>query len=195
MIFVLDNYDSFTYNLVQFLGEMGAEIEVRRNDQTTVEEIAALKPEALVLSPGPGRPADAGILLDIIRHFSEKLPILGVCLGHQAIGEVFGGEVVAAPSLVHGKTTAVLHDGKTIFTGLPSPFQAARYHSLVVDPRTIPATLEVSAHTAEGVVMGLRHKKFPVEGVQFHPESILTDVGPRLLKNFLDLVVAKNVSR
>ena len=188
MIFVLDNYDSFTYNLVQFLGELGAELTVRRNDQITVEEIASLRPDAIVLSPGPGRPEDAGILLATIRHFAGEVPILGVCLGHQAIGEVFGGKVVAAPSLVHGKTTDVLHDGKTIFRGLPRPFPAGRYHSLVVDTHTVPAQLEVSATTADGVLMGLRHKHLPVEGVQFHPESILTPVGPQLLKNFLDMV-------
>ncbi len=188
MIFVLDNYDSFTYNLVQLLGELGAELEVRRNDQVTVEEMGSLRPQALVLSPGPGRPEDAGILLETIRHFSGKVPILGVCLGHQAIGAVFGGNVIAAPSLVHGKSTEVHHDGKTIFQGLPSPFSAGRYHSLVVARDSIPSTLEVSATTADGVVMGLRHKEFPVEGVQFHPESILTTTGPRLLKNFLALV-------
>ena len=188
MIFVLDNYDSFTYNLVQLLGELGAELEVRRNDQVTVGEIESLRPQALVLSPGPGRPEDAGILLETIRHFSGKVPILGVCLGHQAIGAVFGGKVISAPSLVHGKSTEVLHDGKTIFQGLPSPFLAGRYHSLVVARDSIPATLEVSATTAEGVVMGLRHRQLPVEGVQFHPESILTTTGPRLLKNFLALV-------
>ncbi len=188
MIFILDNYDSFTYNLVQLLGELGAEILVRRNDQITVEEIESLHPDAMVLSPGPGRPSHAGILLNTIRHFAGKIPILGVCLGHQAMGEVFGGKVVAAPSLVHGKTTEVLHDGKTIFRGLPRPFPAARYHSLVVDPHTVPAELEVSANTADGVVMGLRHKRLPVEGVQFHPESILTQAGPQLLRNFLEMV-------
>ena len=188
MIFILDNYDSFTYNLVQALGELGAEIQVRRNDQVTVEQIESLAPEAIVLSPGPGRPRDAGILMETIRHFTGKVPILGVCLGHQAIGEVFGGKVVFAPSLVHGKTAEVLHDGKTLFRGLPRPFAAARYHSLVVDPRSIPPSLEVSATTPDGVVMGLRHKKLPVEGVQFHPESILTAAGPKLLQNFLDLV-------
>src|SRR3990172_2929811 len=155
MILVIDNYDSFTYNLVQLLGELGAELEVRRNDQVTVGDIESLRPQALVLSPGPGRPEDAGILLETIRHFSGKVPILGVCLGHQAIGAVFGGKVVAAPSLVHGKTTDVYHDGKTIFRGLPRPFPAGRYHSLVVDPRSIPAQLKVSAKTADGVVMGL----------------------------------------
>ncbi|MBI4443234.1 MAG: aminodeoxychorismate/anthranilate synthase component II [Acidobacteria bacterium] len=188
MIFILDNYDSFTYNLVQALGELGAQIQVRRNDQVTVAQIKSLAPEAIVLSPGPGRPRDAGILMETIRHFAGKVPILGVCLGHQAIGEVFGGKVVSAPSLVHGKTTEVLHDGKTLFRGLPRPFAAARYHSLVVDPRSIPHILEVSATTPDGVVMGLRHKKLPVEGVQFHPESILTAAGPKLLQNFLDLV-------
>ena len=190
MIFVLDNYDSFTYNLVQLLGERGAELEVRRNDQVTVRQIEARRPEALVLSPGPGRPADAGILLETIRHFAGKVPILGVCLGHQAIGEVFGGKVVAAPSLVHGKTAQVMHDGKTIFRGLPPSFPAARYHSLVVDERSIPDSLEVSATTADGVVMGLRHRRFLIEGVQFHPESILTTAGPQLLQNFLELVAA-----
>jgi anthranilate synthase/aminodeoxychorismate synthase-like glutamine amidotransferase len=191
MIFVLDNYDSFTYNLVQLLGELGAELDVRRHDQVTVKEIERRKPEALVLSPGPGRPADAGILLETIRHFAGKVPILGVCLGHQGIGEVFGGKVVAAPSLVHGKTAEVLHDGKTIFRGLPASFAAARYHSLVVERDSIPDSLEVSATTADGVVMGLRHKQFFVEGVQFHPESILTTPGKQLLKNFLELVAAR----
>lgn len=187
MIFVLDNYDSFTYNLVQYLGELGAEPVVQRNDQTTIEEIAALAPAAIVLSPGPGRPEDAGIMLDVIRAFAGKVPILGVCLGHQAIGAVYGGNVVAAPSLVHGKTTDVFHDGKTIFRGLPMPFAAARYHSLVVASEKIPQELEVSATTSDGVVMGLRHKRALVEGVQFHPESILTNVGMDLLKNFLEM--------
>jgi len=194
MIFVLDNYDSFTYNLVQLLGELGAELVVRRNDQVTVGEIEAMQPEAIVLSPGPGRPEDAGILLETIRHYSFNLPgkrpILGVCLGHQAIGAVFGGEVVSAPSLVHGKATEVLHDGKTIYEGLPRPFAAGRYHSLVVAANSIPAVLEVSATTADGVVMGLRHRDLPIEGVQFHPESILTPAGRHLLQNFLDMVSA-----
>ena len=192
MIFVLDNYDSFTYNLVQLLGELGAELEVRRNDQTTVEEIESLKPEAIVLSPGPGRPEDSGILLETIRHFAGMVPVLGVCLGHQAIGEVFGGKVVAAPSLVHGKTTEVLHDGKTIFLGLPQSFPAARYHSLVVAPNSIPADLEMSAHTKDGVVMGLRHRQLLIEGVQFHPESILTPTGPQLLRNFMEIAAARS---
>jgi anthranilate synthase/aminodeoxychorismate synthase-like glutamine amidotransferase len=191
-IFVLDNYDSFTYNLIQFLGELGAEMEVRRNDQTTVKEIASLKPNAIVLSPGPGRPENAGILLETIRSFAGSTPILGVCLGHQAIGEVFGGEVVPAPSLVHGKTTDILHDGTTIFRDMPRPFAACRYHSLVVDPHKIPKELEVSATTADGIVMGLRHRQFLVEGVQFHPESIFTPDGPRLLKNFVEM--AANIS-
>jgi anthranilate synthase/aminodeoxychorismate synthase-like glutamine amidotransferase len=188
MIFVLDNYDSFTYNLVQLLGELGAELEVRRNDRATIREIEARKPEALVLSPGPGRPADAGIMMEAIRHFAGKMPILGVCLGHQGIGEVFGGNVVSAPSLVHGKTADVKHDGKTIFRNVPSPFAAARYHSLVVDAGSVPAALEVSATTHEGVIMGLRHRELPVEGVQFHPESILTTAGRVLLRNFLEMV-------
>ena len=191
MIFVLDNYDSFTYNLVQYLGELGSDLEVRRNDRVTVSEIEARQPEALVLSPGPGRPAGAGILTDVIRHFAGKVAILGVCLGHQGIGESFGGSVVAAPSLVHGKTAEVTHDGKTIFHGLPRSFPAARYHSLVVDRHNIPDVLEVSATTADGTVMGLRHRQWPVEGVQFHPESILTTVGRQLLKNFLDRVAAR----
>jgi anthranilate synthase/aminodeoxychorismate synthase-like glutamine amidotransferase len=191
MIFVLDNYDSFTYNLVQMLGELGAELEVRRNDQVSLSEIEAMGPQALVLSPGPGRPESAGILLDVIRHFAGKLPILGVCLGHQAIGEVFGGKVVSAPALVHGKATDVLHDGKTIFRGLPSPFSAGRYHSLVVAPESVPAVLEVSATTGAGVVMGLRHRELPIEGVQFHPESILTGEGCHLLQNFLELVAGQ----
>ncbi len=185
MILVLDNYDSFTYNLVQMLGELGATLEVRRNDQVTVEQIAALRPQALVLSPGPGRPEDAGILVESIRHFAGKLPMLGVCLGHQAMGMVFGGRVVAAPSLVHGKATKIQHDGKTLFHGLPNPFDAGRYHSLVVEPSTMPKVLEVSASTPDGIVMGMRHRSLPIEGVQFHPESILTPTGNTLLKNFL----------
>jgi anthranilate synthase/aminodeoxychorismate synthase-like glutamine amidotransferase len=188
MIFVLDNYDSFTYNLVQFLGELGAEVVVRRNDQTSVHEIRSMRPDAIVLSPGPGRPADAGILLETIQSLAGEVPILGVCLGHQGIGEVFGGKVIAAPSLVHGKTTDILHDGRTIFTGLPSPFAAARYHSLIVDARSIPADLEVSAQTKDGIIMALRHRKLAVEGVQFHPESILTPAGKQLLRNFLSLL-------
>ena len=185
MIFVLDNYDSFTYNLVQMLGALGATMEVRRNDRVSVDEIAALNPQGIVLSPGPGRPEDAGILVETITHFAGKAPMLGVCLGHQAMGLVFGGRVIAAPSLVHGKATRVKHDGKTIFQDLPNPLDAGRYHSLVVDSTSIPDTLEVSAKTADGIVMGMRHRTLPIEGVQFHPESILTPSGDMLLKNFL----------
>jgi anthranilate synthase/aminodeoxychorismate synthase-like glutamine amidotransferase len=185
VIFVLDNYDSFTYNLVQMLGALGAELVVRRNDQITVEEISRMGPSGILLSPGPGRPEDAGILVETIRHFAGKVPMLGVCLGHQAMGLVFGGKVVSAPSLVHGKATQVHHDGRTLFEGLPNPFEAGRYHSLVVEPKSIPEYLEVSARTADGIIMGMRHRKMAVEGVQFHPESILTPAGELLLRNFL----------
>jgi anthranilate synthase/aminodeoxychorismate synthase-like glutamine amidotransferase len=186
MILVIDNYDSFTYNLVQYLQELGAEVEVYRNDRITVEGIAARGPGAIVISPGPTTPDDAGITLEAVRAFSGRVPILGVCLGHQAIGQAFGGRVVRAPSLMHGKTSLIRHDGKTIFAGLPDPFAATRYHSLVVDPQSVPADLEVSARTEDGVVMGLRHRRHPTEGVQFHPESILTHEGKALLKNFLE---------
>jgi anthranilate synthase/aminodeoxychorismate synthase-like glutamine amidotransferase len=189
MVFVLDNYDSFTYNLVQYLGELGAEVEVRRNDQVSIAEIEALRPERIVISPGPCTPADAGISVELIRHFAGKVPVLGVCLGHQAIGEAFGGKVVRAKNIMHGKTSRVEHDGKTIFKGLESPMTATRYHSLIVADDHLPLELEVSAHTVERdgtqVIMGLRHRKFPVEGVQFHPESVLTDEGKKLVKNFL----------
>ena len=191
MVFVLDNYDSFTYNLVQYLGEMGETIEVRRNDHISLAEIAALKPERILISPGPCTPQDAGISIDLIRHFAGKLPILGVCLGHQAIGAAFGGDVVRAKTLMHGKTSPVEHDGRTIFRGLASPMTATRYHSLIVKEETLPSDLEVSAHTtsADGrrVIMGLRHKKLPIEGVQFHPESVLTGEGKKLIANFLSL--------
>jgi len=191
VVFVLDNYDSFTYNLVQYLGEMGETIEVRRNDHISLAEIAALKPERILISPGPCTPQDAGISIDLIRHFAGKLPILGVCLGHQAIGAAFGGDVVRAKTLMHGKTSPVEHDGRTIFRGLASPMTATRYHSLIVKEETLPSDLEVSAHTtsADGrrVIMGLRHKKLPIEGVQFHPESVLTDEGKKLIANFLSL--------
>jgi anthranilate synthase/aminodeoxychorismate synthase-like glutamine amidotransferase len=186
VIVVIDNYDSFTYNLVQYLQELGAEVEVYRNDRITVEGIAARGPGAIVISPGPKTPDDAGITLEAVRAFSGRVPILGVCLGHQAIGQAFGGRVVRAPSLMHGKTSLIRHDGKTIFAGLPDPFAATRYHSLVVDPQSVPADLEVSARTEDGVVMGLRHRRHPTEGVQFHPESILTHEGKALLKNFLE---------
>jgi anthranilate synthase/aminodeoxychorismate synthase-like glutamine amidotransferase len=190
VVFVLDNYDSFTYNLVQYLGELGQTIEVRRNDQISLAEIEGLKPERILISPGPCTPQDAGISIELIRHFAGKLPILGVCLGHQAIGAAFGGEVVRAKTLMHGKTSAVQHDGRTIFRGLQSPMTATRYHSLIVKEETLPAELEVSAHATgpDGpVIMGLRHKKFPVEGVQFHPESVLTGEGKKLIANFLTL--------
>jgi len=191
VVFVLDNYDSFTYNLVQYLGEMGETIEVRRNDQISLAEIEALKPERILISPGPCTPQDAGISIDLIRHFAGKLPILGVCLGHQAIGAAFGGDVVRAKTLMHGKTSPVEHDGRTIFRGLASPMTATRYHSLIVKEETLPSDLEVSAHTtsADGrrVIMGLRHKKLPIEGVQFHPESVLTGEGKKLIANFLSL--------
>jgi anthranilate synthase/aminodeoxychorismate synthase-like glutamine amidotransferase len=189
VVFILDNYDSFTYNLVQYFGELDAEVEVRRNDQITVADVEAMQPERIVISPGPCTPQDAGISIDLIRHFAGKVPILGVCLGHQAIGAAFGGNVVRAPHLMHGKTSAVTHDNKTIFHGLPTPMTATRYHSLVVEERDLPRELEVSAWTTEKdgsrTIMGLRHKAFPVEGVQFHPESVLTDAGKKLIANFL----------
>src|SRR5712672_944160 len=189
VVFVLDNYDSFTYNLVQYLGELGAEVEVRRNDQVSVREIEALHPERIVISPGPCTPQEAGISIELIRHFAGKVPLLGVCLGHQAIGAAFGGQVVRAKNLMHGKTSQVEHDGKTIFRGLTSPMTATRYHSLIVAEDDLPKELEVSASTIDKdgsrVIMGLRHKSFPVEGVQFHPESVLTDEGKKLVANFL----------
>lgn len=184
MIIVIDNYDSFTYNLVQYLGEMGHEMRVFRNNRVTLEEIEALKPSHIVISPGPGAPQDAGISEKVVQVFHKTIPIFGVCLGHQAIGEVFGGKIVRAPSLMHGKTSPILHDSKTVFRGLPQGFPATRYHSLVVTD--IPACLEVSAQTKEGVVMGLRHRDYPTEGIQFHPESILTVVGKQLLANFME---------
>ena len=189
MVFVLDNYDSFTYNLVQYLGELGAQVEVRRNDQVTIEEIEAMQPQRIVISPGPCTPQDAGISIGLIRYFAGRVPILGVCLGHQAIGAAFGGHVVRAPHLMHGKTSAVLHDNRTIYRGLPSPMTATRYHSLIVEERNLPEELEVSAWTTEKdgsrTIMGLRHRKCSVEGVQFHPESVLTDAGKKLVGNFL----------
>jgi len=189
MVFVLDNYDSFTYNLVQYLGELGAEVEVRRNDQVSIGEIEALAPGHIVISPGPCTPTDAGISVELVRHFAGKVPLLGVCLGHQAIGEAFGGTIVRAKNLMHGKTSRVEHDGKTIFKGLTSPMTATRYHSLIVAEDSLPNDLEVSAHTVERdgtrVIMGFRHRKFPIEGVQFHPESVLTDEGKKLVENFL----------
>jgi len=187
MLLLLDNYDSFTYNLAQLLGQMGQQLLVRRNDRITLDEIAALHPERIVISPGPCTPREAGISEDLIRRFAGKIPILGVCLGHQAIGEAFGGRIIRAPRLMHGKTSEILHDGKTVFRGLPRPFTATRYHSLIVDRRSLPRCLSISAETADGVIMGLRHRRFLVEGVQFHPESILTSSGPSLLENFLKL--------
>jgi anthranilate synthase/aminodeoxychorismate synthase-like glutamine amidotransferase len=187
MILVIDNYDSFTYNLVQYLGELGEEVVVRRNDEVTLPEIEAMRPQRLLISPGPGRPEDAGITSDLIKHFSGRLPILGVCLGHQAIGQVFGGHVVRAPTVVHGKASEIRHDGKSIFSGLDPTFKAGRYHSLIVERESLPPCLEVSAETSDGVIMGLRHRELRVEGVQFHPESILTPVGKQLLSNFRGL--------
>ena len=191
MVFVLDNYDSFTYNLVQYLGELGAEVEVRRNDQVTVAEVEKLRPERIVVSPGPCTPQEAGISVELIRSFAGKVPVLGVCLGHQALGAAFGGRVVRAGHLMHGKTSEVQHDGRTIFRGLVSPMTATRYHSLVVSEEGLPDELEVSGWTTEKdgsrVIMGLRHRRFPVEGVQFHPESVLTVDGKKLVKNFLEL--------
>jgi anthranilate synthase/aminodeoxychorismate synthase-like glutamine amidotransferase len=184
-VLVIDNYDSFTYNLVQELGELGAEPVVHRNDAIDVAGIREANPDAILISPGPGRPEVAGISMSVIKELAGEFPILGVCLGHQAIGEVYGGDVVAAPTLMHGKTSAIRHDGKGVFVGLPDPFTATRYHSLVVDPTTVPAVLEVTASTEDGVIMGLRHRTLPVEGVQFHPESLLTLEGPSLLMNFL----------
>jgi len=187
MILVIDNYDSFTFNLVQYLGELGAEMRVFRNDMITVEEAVALNPEKVLVSPGPCTPKEAGVSCDIIRAFGPRLPVFGVCLGHQSIGDVYGGNVVRADRLMHGKTSPILHEGKSVFKGLPSPFEATRYHSLIIERSTIPDCLEITAWTAEGEIMGVRHKEHPVHGVQFHPESILTVEGKKLLQNFLDL--------
>jgi anthranilate synthase/aminodeoxychorismate synthase-like glutamine amidotransferase len=196
MVLVLDNYDSFTYNLVQYLGELGAEVEVHRNDELTVEEVEALKPDRILLSPGPCTPSEAGILVPLIRHFAGhmagKVPILGVCLGHQAIGEAFGGDVVRASHLMHGKTSPIAHDGKGVFAGLDSPLTCTRYHSLIVAEETLPAELMVTARTASAdgkstIIMGLRHRTLPIEGVQFHPESVLTEGGHQMIRNFLEM--------
>ena len=187
MILVLDNYDSFTYNLVQYFGELGANLRVVRNDQITVDEIAQFAPERIVVSPGPCTPSEAGISSEVIKTFGPRIPILGVCLGHQCIGEVYGGDVVRADRLMHGKTSPIIHRGEGVFKGLPSPFEATRYHSLIVKRDTLPDVLEITAETAEGEIMGLQHKTLPIHGVQFHPESILTTEGKRLLKNFLEL--------
>jgi anthranilate synthase/aminodeoxychorismate synthase-like glutamine amidotransferase len=187
MILMIDNYDSFTFNLVQYLGEMGVEIKVFRNDQITISEIAELNPSHIVISPGPCTPNEAGISMDVIQEFAGKIPILGVCLGHQSIGQVFGGKVIRAPQLMHGKTSPIKHDGKTIFQGIDAPFTATRYHSLIVERESLPDCLEISAETDSGEIMGLRHKEYRVEGVQFHPESILTPNGDIMMQNFLEI--------
>jgi anthranilate synthase/aminodeoxychorismate synthase-like glutamine amidotransferase len=185
MILMIDNYDSFTFNIVQYLGQMGEDVRVYRNDKITIDEIKKLKPQAIFLSPGPCSPREAGITVDVVREFHTTVPIMGICLGHQSIGYAFGGEVVRADRIMHGKISPINHDGKTIFAGLPNPFTAGRYHSLLVRPETLPDCLEVSARTAEGEIMGLRHKQYPVEGIQFHPESVLTPQGKRIIRNFL----------
>lgn len=187
MILVIDNYDSFTYNIVQYLGELGAEMRVFRNDEITVEEAVALNPEKVLVSPGPCTPKEAGVSCDMIREFGPRIPLFGVCLGHQAIGDVYGGNVIRADRLMHGKTSPMLHEGQSVFKGLPSPFDATRYHSLIIERSTLPDCLEITAWTAEGEIMGVKHKEHPVHGVQFHPESILTIEGKKLLQNFLDL--------
>jgi anthranilate synthase/aminodeoxychorismate synthase-like glutamine amidotransferase len=187
MLLVIDNYDSFTYNLVQHLGELGADLEVRRNDKVSLEEIEEMAPERIVISPGPCTPKEAGISVPLLRKLAGKFPMLGVCLGHQSIAEAFGGKVIRAPYLMHGKTSTIHHDGRTVFADLPQDFTATRYHSLIVERGSLPKDLEISAETSDGVIMGLRHKQHKIEGVQFHPESILTDTGKKLLQNFLNL--------
>ena len=194
MILMIDNYDSFTYNLVQYLGQLGEEVAVRRNDETNLAEIQAMGPEAIFLSPGPCAPDQAGITLEAIRAFHRTIPLMGVCLGHQAIGQAFGGRVVRAERIMHGKTSPIRHDGRTIFQGLPNPFPAGRYHSLLVERKSFPDCLEVSAETEEGEIMGLRHRSYPVEGIQFHPESILTPGGKRIIRNFLKRIGRKEGS-
>jgi anthranilate synthase/aminodeoxychorismate synthase-like glutamine amidotransferase len=186
-ILMIDNYDSFTFNLVQFLGILGENIKVKRNDKVSLDEIERMSPSKIVISPGPGRPSDAGISKDLIKRFYQEIPILGVCLGHQCIGEVFGAEVINSGKVIHGKTSMIYHDGKSIFKGIESPFEAARYHSLILKKDTIPSSLIVTAHTEDGIVMGVRHKDHKLEGIQFHPESFLTPVGMKILKNFIDL--------
>ncbi len=188
MILVIDNYDSFTYNLVQYLGELGADLEVYRNDKITVDRAEELQPGGVVISPGPGTPDDAGISVELIRRLGDRVPILGVCLGHQSVGQAYGGKVVGAPTLMHGKTSMIHHDGASVFSGLANPFEATRYHSLIVERKTLPDCLRVTAETEDGVIMGIRHREHPVEGVQFHPESFLTAVGKKLLANFLELI-------
>ena len=186
MILVIDNYDSFTYNLVQYLGEMGADLDVRRNDTLTLADVGQMKPEKILLSPGPGTPDDAGITLEVIREFGPQTPIFGVCLGLQAIGQALGGRVIRAEKLMHGKTSPVSHTGRGVFAGLPSPFQATRYHSLIVERATLPDSLEITAETEDGEIMGLLHRSWPLEGVQFHPESVLTEHGKQIMRNFLE---------
>lgn len=195
MLLLIDNYDSFTYNLVHFLGELGAEVKVVRNDKITADEALAMKPEAIVLSPGPCDPDKAGICLELVEKAAGEVPIMGVCLGHQTIGQIYGGDVVRAPTLMHGKMSTVHHDGKGVFKGLKKDFEATRYHSLVVDPATLPDSLDVTARTDDGIIMGLQHKTHPVHGVQFHPESIASEHGHALLKNFLDMAAEFNAAR
>jgi anthranilate synthase/aminodeoxychorismate synthase-like glutamine amidotransferase len=188
MILMIDNYDSFTYNLVQYIGQLGSDVAVHRNDRISTDEIRELKPDAIILSPGPCTPKEAGITVEVIKQFSAAIPIMGVCLGHQAIGYAFGAEVIRAERIMHGKTSRIINDGRTIFQGLPNPFVAGRYHSLILERDSLPDCLEISAETEEGEIMGVRHKEYPMEGVQFHPESILTPNGKRILKNFLAIV-------
>jgi anthranilate synthase/aminodeoxychorismate synthase-like glutamine amidotransferase len=187
VILLLDNYDSFTYNLAQYLGELGCQVEVHRNDRISVEQIAQRKPERIVISPGPCTPEEAGISVELVQKLAGKIPILGVCLGHQAIGAAFGGKIIRAPKLFHGKTSQIRHDGSGVFRGLPNPFTATRYHSLIVERKSLPEELQVTAETDEGIIMGMQHRNYPLMGVQFHPESVLTDSGKQLLKNFLSL--------
>jgi len=194
MLLMIDNYDSFTYNLVQYLGELGEDIHVFRNDKLKIEDIVRLNPDRIVISPGPCTPKEAGISVDVIKYFAGKLPMLGVCLGHQAIGEAFGGDIIRADRLMHGKISMIYHDGKSIFEGIPNPFEATRYHSLIIKRDTLPSCLEISAETKEGEIMGVRHKEFKIEGVQFHPESILTKVGIDILKNFLKIKIEKIIA-
>jgi anthranilate synthase/aminodeoxychorismate synthase-like glutamine amidotransferase len=193
MILMIDNYDSFTYNLVQYLGQLGQDVKVYRNDEITLDEIGKLAPDAIFLSPGPCTPKEAGITVDVIRKFHQSIPIMGVCLGHQAIGYAFGGNIVRAGRLMHGKTSPIINDGKTIFKGLPNPFTAGRYHSLLVERTSLPFCLEISAETEEGEIMGMRHREYPVEGIQFHPESILTPHGKRIIKNYLEMITKKEI--
>jgi anthranilate synthase/aminodeoxychorismate synthase-like glutamine amidotransferase len=191
MILMIDNYDSFTYNLVQYLGQLGQNVQVYRNDEITLDEIRKLSPDAIFLSPGPCTPKEAGITVELIREFHQFIPIMGVCLGHQSIGYAFGGTIVRADRIMHGKTSQILNDGKTIFKGLPNPLTAGRYHSLLVEKASLPSCLEISAETEDGEIMGIRHQEYPIEGIQFHPESILTPQGKRIIKNFLELILKK----